>query len=119
MEKGHYMVCSNCVMDTSDSRIVFDKQGVCDHCNDFFTNIRPNWHPDDTGRLQLQNIVSDIKKSGTKNDFDCLLGLSGGVDSSYMLHLVVKEFGLRPLVFHTDGGWNSELAVHNISSRPL
>ncbi len=115
MEKGHYRVCSNCVMDTSDSRIVFDKQGVCDHCNDFFTNIRPNWHPDDTGRMQLQNIVSDIKKSGTKNDFDCLLGLSGGVDSSYMLHLVVKEFGLRPLVFHTDGGWNSELAVHNIS----
>lgn len=116
MEKRHYTVCSNCVMDTSDSRIVFDKQGVCDHCNDFHNNIRPNWHPDDIGRLQLQNIVSDIKKSGTKNDFDCLLGLSGGVDSSYMLHLVVKEFGLRPLVFHTDGGWNSELAVHNISN---
>ena len=55
------------------------------------------------------------KKIGRNNEFDCLLGLSGGVDSSYMLHLAVLEFGLRPLVFHVDGGCNSELAVHNIN----
>src|SRR5687767_9330943 len=100
-----YRICSNCVMDTSDSRITFDDRGVCDHCNDFWTHVEPNWHTDERGRLELEAIVSRIKKAGRRHDFDCLLGLSGGVDSSYMLHLAVKEFGLRPLVFHVDGGW--------------
>lgn len=109
-----YQVCTNCVMDTTDSQISFDVNGVCDHCNDFHTNVKPNWHTDERGKKQLEKIVAKIKISGKKNDFDCLLGLSGGFDSSYMLHLAVKEFGLRPLVFHVDGGWNSELAVHNI-----
>lgn len=109
-----YRVCTNCVMDTTDSKIVFDENGVCDHCNDFYKNVKPNWHTDECGRKELENIVAKIKEAGKKNDFDCLLGLSGGVDSSYMLHIAVKEFGLRPLVFHVDGGWNSELAVHNI-----
>lgn len=107
-------ICCNCVMDTSDSRIAFDEHGVCDHCRDFQKNVSPNWHTDERGRSELERTVADIKRSGRKHDFDCLLGLSGGVDSSYMLHLAVKGFGLRPLVFHVDGGWNSELAVHNI-----
>jgi N-acetyl sugar amidotransferase len=102
-------------MDTSDSRITFDEQGVCDHCRDFSAHVKPNWHTDERGRLELESIVAKIKASGKRHDFDCLLGLSGGFDSSYMLHLAVKEFGLRPLVFHVDGGWNSELAVHNIN----
>lgn len=110
-----YLICSNCVMDTSDTRIVFDEKGVCDHCNDFYQNVKPNWHTDERGKNELAAIMGKIKKDGKKRDFDCLLGLSGGVDSSYMLHLAVKEFGLRPLVFHVDGGWNSELAVHNIN----
>ncbi len=101
-------------MDTSDSRIKFDEHGMCDHCQDFSANVRPNWWTDERGRSNLERIVADIKRSGQKHDFDCLLGLSGGVDSSYMLHLAVQELGLRPLVFHVDGGWNSELAVHNI-----
>jgi N-acetyl sugar amidotransferase len=101
-------------MDTSDSRIIFDDNGVCDHCNDFYTNVQPNWHTGERGKQELAAIMEKIKKDGKNHDFDCLLGLSGGVDSSYMLHLAVKEFGLRPLVFHVDGGWNSELAVHNI-----
>ncbi|HTM66059.1 MAG TPA: N-acetyl sugar amidotransferase [Flavipsychrobacter sp.] len=109
-----YHMCSNCVMDNSDARISFDKRGVCDHCNDFYTNVKPNWHTGERGKEQLQAIVAKIKKDGEGRDFDCLLGMSGGVDSSYMLHLAVKEFGLRPLVFHVDGGWNSELAVNNI-----
>jgi len=107
-------ICTNCVMDVSDSRITFDDKGVCDHCRDFYGNVQPNWHTDERGRLELERIVSDIKRSGKRHDFDCLLGLSGGVDSSYMLHIAVKEFGLRPLVFHVDGGWNTELSVHNI-----
>jgi N-acetyl sugar amidotransferase len=109
-----YQICTNCVMDTSDSRIVFDEKGVCDHCNDFYKNVLPNWHTDEKGYGELEGIMQKIKASGKGKDFDCLLGISGGVDSSYMLHLAVKEFGLRPLVFHVDGGWNSELAVHNI-----
>ena len=109
-----YKVCTNCVMDTSDSKITFDKKGMCDHCVDFYENIKPNWHPDQASEKQLQQIINEIKTAERGKDFDCILGLSGGVDSSYMLHMAVKEFGLRPLVFHVDGGWNSELAVHNI-----
>lgn len=114
MNVRNYQICTNCVMDTSDSRITFDNKGVCDHCNDYYTNVKPSWHTDERGKSELEIIVAKIKESGKKHDFDCLLGLSGGVDSSYMLHIAVKEFGLRPLVFHVDGGWNSELAVHNI-----
>lgn len=114
MDKRIAKICTNCVMDTTDSRIVFDDKGVCDHCNDFNNNVQPKWITDDRGKAELQRIMDKIKKDGNGRDFDCLLGLSGGVDSSYMLHLAVKEFGLRPLVFHVDGGWNSELAVHNI-----
>jgi N-acetyl sugar amidotransferase len=110
-----YRICTNCVMDTSDPRIVFDDNGICDHCIDFKTNIQPRWHPDEQSRRQLETIVQSIKRAGKGNDFDCLLGLSGGMDSSYMLHVMVTEFGLRPLVFHVDGGWNSELSVHNIN----
>ena len=109
-----YQVCSKTVMDTTDTRITFDGDGLCDHAIDFDNNVLPNWHPDERGAKELQAIIDKIKNDGRKRDFDCILGLSGGVDSSYMLHLAVKEFGLRPLVFHVDGGWNSELAVHNI-----
>lgn len=114
MDRKEYQICTNCIMDTSDSKIVFDEKGVCDHCNDFYTNVKPNWNTDEKGRFDMQDIVAKIKKEGQSKDFDCILGMSGGVDSSYLLHLAVKELGLRPLVFHVDGGWNSELAVHNI-----
>lgn len=107
-------VCVNCVMDTSDPKITFDENGVCDHCNDFYNNVKPNWHTDNKGREELNKIISKIKEEGKGKDFDCILGMSGGVDSSYLLHLAVTELGLRPLVFHVDGGWNSELAVNNI-----
>lgn len=109
-----YKICTNCVMDTTDSKIVFDEKGVCDHCNDFVQNVLPNWHTDETGRKELEKIVESIRVDGKGKDFDCILGMSGGVDSSYLLHVAVKDFGLRPLVFHVDGGWNSELAVNNI-----
>jgi N-acetyl sugar amidotransferase len=101
-------------MDTSDSKINFDEKGVCDHCNDFYRNTLPNWHTGEDGRKELDKVVVKIKKEGEGKEFDCILGMSGGVDSSYLLHLAVTKLGLRPLVFHVDGGWNSELAVHNI-----
>lgn len=114
MNKDQYQICSNCVMDTTDSKIIFDETGMCDHCIDFYNNVKPNWHTGERGEKELESIVAKIKESGKSNDFDCLLGLSGGVDSSYLLHLAVTKLGLRPLVFHVDGGWNSELAVNNI-----
>jgi N-acetyl sugar amidotransferase len=101
-------------MDTTDAAIQFDAHGVCDHCLDFKANVEPNWHTDERGRAELAGIVETIRARGKGKEFDCILGLSGGLDSSYMLHLLVKEFGLRPLVFHVDGGWNTDLAVNNI-----
>jgi N-acetyl sugar amidotransferase len=108
-------ICTNCVMDTTDSAIIFDMNGVCDHCNDFYTNIEPKWCYGD-GRLnELNKLIKKIKIDGKGRDFDCIIGMSGGADSSYLLHMAVTEFGLNPLVFHVDGGWNSEIAVNNIS----
>jgi N-acetyl sugar amidotransferase len=107
-------ICSNCVMDTTDTAIVFDDNGVCDHCHGFWNDVAPNWHPDDKSHAALAAIIDDIQAKGKSKEFDCILGMSGGLDSSYMLHRIVTEFGLRPLVFHVDGGWNSDIAVNNI-----
>jgi N-acetyl sugar amidotransferase len=101
-------------MDTTDSQIVFDDQGVCDHCNTFNSDIRPNWKTDEAGWQELQVTVDGIKKEGKNKDFDCIIGMSGGIDSSYLLYLAVEKLGLRPLVFHVDAGWNSQQAVNNI-----
>lgn len=101
-------------MDTSDSKISFDKEGVCDHCNTFHHSILPRWNPEGIHRNALSQLASKIKKEGKRHDFDCLMGMSGGVDSSYLLYLAVEKMGLRPLVFHVDAGWNSQEAVNNI-----
>jgi len=110
----NYQICTNCVMDTSDKEIVFDDQGVCDHCNGFRSHVAPKWHPNETGRQMFARTVEQIRQSGQGKPFDCIIGLSGGLDSSYLLHRVVTEFQLRPLVFHVDGGWNTDIAVNNI-----
>ena len=115
MKNREYQICTNCVMDTTDSKITFDENGVCDHCNDFYENVKPNWHTDEKGDQELQKIIDKIKKEGKGKEFDCIMGMSGGADSSYLLHVAVKKYGLRPLIFHVDGGWNSELAVNNIN----
>lgn len=109
-----YKICKNCVMDTTDSNIIFDEQGICDHCNTFKSKIEPFWQTNQNGKLQLEEIVSKIKKESKGKDFDCLMGMSGGIDSSFLLYKMVTEFGLRPLVFHVDAGWNSQIAVNNI-----
>jgi len=109
-----YQICSNCVMDSSDSHIVFDEHGVCDHCNGFNRDVAPNWHPNEQGKETFRAMVEKIKLEGEGKPFDSIIGMSGGLDSSYLLHLAVSEFGLRPLVFHVDGGWNTDIAVNNI-----
>jgi N-acetyl sugar amidotransferase len=109
-----YQICTNCVMDTSDSKIVFDEKGVCDHCSTFYRKVLPNWHTDGRGRQALGEIIAKIKQAGEGKDFDCIIGMSGGIDSSYLTYIAKKELGLRPLVFHVDAGWNSQEAVNNI-----
>ncbi|MCB1759301.1 MAG: N-acetyl sugar amidotransferase [Gammaproteobacteria bacterium] len=110
-----YQICNKLVLDTSYPGISFDAAGVCNLYHDFYHNVKPHWHSGSEGRHQLEATVDAIRNSGKGRDFDCIMGLSGGADSSYMLHVMVTEFGLRPLVFHVDGGWNSEIAVHNIN----
>lgn len=114
MENKEYRICINCVMDTTDSKIYFDENGVCDHCNTFYKDILPNWHTDEGGDKALREIITKIKKEGEGKDFDCLMGMSGGIDSSYLLYVMKEKYGLRPLVFHVDAGWNSQIAVNNI-----
>jgi len=109
-----YRVCSNCVMDTTDTQIVFDANGVCDHCTNYYQQILPNWHTDERGRAELMRIVDRIRKDGAGRDFDCIIGMSGGIDSSYLTYIAKEQLGLRPLVFHVDAGWNSQVAVNNI-----
>lgn len=109
-----YQVCANCVMDTTDSTIQFDEKGFCDHCNNFYDNILPNWHPDERGAQELQRIVTKIKKDGKGKEYDCIIGISGGVDSSYLLYYAKEVLGLRPLAFSVDTGWNLNVAVENI-----
>lgn len=113
MKKQQYQICTNCVMDTTDSLIKFDANGVCEYCNNYYSNILPNWHYDDRGRRELMSVFTRIKREGSGKDHDCIIGLSGGVDSSYVAYLA-KQFGLRPLLFHVDAGWNSQQAVNNI-----
>jgi aminotransferase len=115
MTNDMYQICTRCVMDTSDPLIEFDDKGVCNHCHDFDNVISKKWHPNKEGLIRLNKMVEKIKKEGSHKEYDCLLGMSGGVDSSY-LALKVKELGLRPLVMHVDSGWNSELAVKNIEA---
>lgn len=109
-----YQICTNCVMDTSDPKITFDENGVCDHCNGFYKDVLPNWHPNEYGKEKFRKEVAQIKEQAKGLEYDCIMGLSGGLDSSYLLHLAVVEFGLKPLVFHVDGGWNTDIAVNNI-----
>lgn len=108
------IICSNCVMDNTDTKITFDSSGVCDHCNTFYTKIKPFWKTGEEGKKIALEVANRIKKEGEGKDFDCIIGMSGGIDSSFLTYLAKEELGLRPLVFHVDAGWNSQEAVHNI-----
>lgn len=109
-----FQICTNCVMDTTDSAIVFDDAGVCDHCRTYYKEIQPKWNIGARGDAELSSMVDEIRKSGRGRDFDCIIGMSGGVDSSYLVYAAKKIMGLRPLVYHVDAGWNSQIAVNNI-----
>ena len=102
-------------MDTSDPSIDFDQNGVCHHCNNYHSKTLPKWNKLLNDSKSLDNLKKEIKSRASKNEeYDCLIGLSGGIDSSFLLHLAVNELSLNPLVFHVDSGWNSNIASHNI-----
>jgi N-acetyl sugar amidotransferase len=109
-----YQICTSCIMDTTDSNIVFDARGWCDYCNNYHANILPHWHTDERGAATLAREVDEIKRHGQGRDYDCIIGMSGGVDSSYLTYLAKEKLGLRPLIFHVDAGWNSQQATNNI-----
>lgn len=108
-----YRMCVSCVMDTTDPGISFDATGRCSHCAGFETGIRPYWKPNEEGARLLERKIAQVKAAGVGQAYDCIIGVSGGVDSSYLAAKIV-EWGLRPLAVHVDAGWNSELAVKNI-----
>lgn len=113
MSRAH-QICTRCVMDTSDDNIVFDENGVCQRCREYESVILPSWNYGQGKEDELKTLIDTIKRKGEGKPYDCILGLSGGLDSSYMLHLAVKEWGLRPYVFHIDAGWNLPIAMDNI-----
>lgn len=114
MEISDYQICSHCIMDTSDPNIVFDARGWCDYCCNYEKSIAPNWHTDSRGHAALMALADQIRASGKGRDFDCIIGLSGGLDSSYAAYVAKEKMGLRPLLFHVDAGWNTDQAVGNI-----
>ncbi len=112
-KKQVYQQCTRCVMDTSDPEITFDEKGYCNHCTEYFEKTSKLIYQGADSEIKLKQLVENIRKSGKNNDYDCVIGISGGVDSIYTAYLA-KQLGLRVLTVHMDNGWNSELAVHNI-----
>lgn len=114
--KSQYRMCTRCVMDTTARDIVFDEQGVCNYCTEFLDrSSHVIFQNPETRRKELDDLVRRIKKEGDGKRYDCVVGVSGGVDSSWVLVKAV-ELGLRPLALHMDNGWNSELAQNNIAN---
>ncbi|MDB4665065.1 N-acetyl sugar amidotransferase [Verrucomicrobia bacterium] len=109
-----YQICTRCVMDTSDPEITFDQDGVCNHCTDLLTR-RKALGDENAKKNKLDALVESVKKAGKGKDYDCIVGVSGGIDSTFIA-LRCKDLGLRPLALHFDNGWNSELAVNNIEN---
>jgi N-acetyl sugar amidotransferase len=114
MNSRPYQICTNCVMDTSDTTLRFDERGWCQYCCNYHKNILPNWHPDERGLAEIAPVIDKIKEQGRGREHDCIIGISGGLDSSYVTYIAKEKFGLRPLMFHCDTGWNSDLGVSNI-----
>jgi N-acetyl sugar amidotransferase len=114
MTATNQTICTRCVMDTTDPDIQFFPDGRCTCCRQYDEVSTKDLHSDETGQAALLALIEEIKRRGVGNDYDCLIGLSGGVDSSYVAYLVAKKFGLRALAVHLDNGWNTELAVANV-----
>ncbi|PXF63035.1 N-acetyl sugar amidotransferase [Kangiella spongicola] len=112
MNNANLKQCTYCVMDSSDPDIIFDEDGVCNHCENH-RRVLADMPSGQDKKRKLEQLVTTIQKSAKNKEYDCIIGVSGGVDSTYLAYKI-KELGLRPLAVHLDNGWNSELAVSNI-----
>ncbi|WP_418113769.1 N-acetyl sugar amidotransferase [Vibrio scophthalmi] len=116
MIRNELIVCARCVLDTTVSDITFDEQGICNYCHDYDNRIaKITQKKPEVRKLECDALINRIKKDGTNKKYDCIVGVSGGVDSSWAL-IQAKKMGLRPLAVHMDNGWNSELAQNNIEN---
>lgn len=115
LHKHPHQECTRCLMDTSDPWITFSEAGVCNHCQQHDDYQARAGSPEQR-QAKLDALVGKLKLRGQGKPYDCIMGLSGGVDSSYLAWFAVKKLELRPLVVHVDAGWNSELAVNNIQN---
>ena len=113
IEGRAYRRCTRCIMDTSDPEIRFDERGHCNHCRSWFERSERELVPPARRESALAAVVDEIRRAGRGRDYDCIIGVSGGVDSTYTAYQAAK-LGLRPLAVHLDNGWNSEQAVRNI-----
>ena len=106
--------CTRCIMDTTDPYIKFNSEGLCEYCINFDENILPDWHKGLENKNKLDELSYKIQLQGKNKDFDCIIGLSGGLDSSYAAYVAKEKMNLNPLFFHVDAGWNTDQAVSNI-----
>ncbi|WP_099364933.1 N-acetyl sugar amidotransferase [Sphingobacterium sp. 1.A.4] len=113
-EIREYQICTKTIMDTSDPNIIFNEKGESDYYINFVNEILPSWNTGEEGYKLLMQTADKIKNDGKNRDFDCIIGLSGGLDSSYVAYIAKEIMGLRPLLFHVDAGWNTDKAVGNI-----
>lgn len=107
-------ICSRCVMDETAPEITFDETGKCNFCRHYDEVLIHEVFSNKDGEEKLNRLISEIKRKGKNSKYDCIIGLSGGVDSSYVAYVIKKKFGLRPFAVHLDNGWNTELAVANV-----
>ena len=111
---SNYQICTVCVMDSSNPQILFDEKGQCNCCIDALSRRPHEWWPDADGRHHLDVLMERLRERGKGKRYEAMIGLSGGVDSAYLAHFISREYGLRLLAVHVDGGWNTEAAVRNI-----
>lgn len=111
--KKVYQICTRCVMDTTDPDIEFDESGICHHCREYDTEAKRHLYTGEDGERRLSKIVERIKEQGRNQQYDCIAGVSGGVDSTYAVY-IAKKLGLRPLAVQLDNGYDTELAAGNV-----
>jgi len=109
-----YRICKRCIVDTSDPKITFDDEGICHHCSNLLSSRQKLGTLGERSK-RLETLIQEIKKHGSNRRYDCIIGVSGGVDSTFVA-LRCKDLGLRPLAVHFDNGWNTELSVQNIEN---
>jgi len=116
-ELNRFQVCNRCIMDTTADSIKFNKEGICNYCINYDLRIKPYLENNlQNSKSYFKKLKDRIKLDNKKSNFkyDCLIGLSGGIDSSFLVYYVVKFLKLKPLIFHVDTGWNNQVAVSNI-----